>query len=88
MKKIICMFTVVIFSMFYTGCTKVVNVVDERGNIVEKRIVSPTGRLNSYCTVEVEGCEYFVIAAHGSFTYVHKGNCKNPIHIHNGGKHE
>lgn len=33
--------------------------------------------------VEIEGCEYFVLDAYGSYTICHKGNCKNPIHIEN-----
>lgn len=45
--------------------------------------VKPRAELDPRNTVVVEGCEYFVIAAHGSFTYVHKGNCKNPIHPEN-----
>jgi len=40
--------------------------------------------LNPKCIVEVEGCEYFkVFADGGCSTYVHKGNCKNPIHMYN-----
>jgi hypothetical protein len=39
--------------------------------------------LNPNCTVVVEGCEYFMIYVSGSRTYVHKGNCKNPIHWEN-----
>ena len=42
---------------------------------------TPTGNdLNPQCVVVVEGCEYFRINAYTSYTYVHKGNCTNPIH--------
>lgn len=37
-------------------------------------------KIDSENVIVVEGCEYFVIAAYGSYTYLHKGNCSNPIH--------
>ena len=44
---------------------------------------NPTSRISVNSVIEVEGCEYFVINAHSSYTYLHKGNCKNPIHPYN-----
>lgn len=38
--------------------------------------------------VEIEGCEYFFTEYDRSAILTHKGNCKNPIHQHNGGLHE
>lgn len=33
--------------------------------------------------VNVEGCEYLASMTHsGYWTYAHKGNCKNPIHVY------
>lgn len=40
----------------------------------------PTNELNPNYVVIVGGCEYYKIAAWYSYTYVHKGNCSNPIH--------
>lgn len=42
-----------------------------------------TSNLNSTNIIVVEGCEYFVVNAYASYTYVHKGNCKNKIHYEN-----
>lgn len=36
--------------------------------------------LNPQRIVIVEGCEYFKINEYTSYTYVHKGNCSNPVH--------
>ena len=44
---------------------------------------SPSSKLNSNSVVIVENCEYFKVNAYGSYTYVHKGNCNNPIHCYN-----
>jgi hypothetical protein len=38
--------------------------------------------------VQIEGCEYFFTEYDRSAILTHKGNCKNPIHQHNGGQHE
>jgi hypothetical protein len=38
--------------------------------------------------VEIEECEYFFTQYDRSAVFTHKGNCKNPIHQHNGGQHE
>ena len=57
---------------------------------------------NRIIQIEIDGCEYFVHGisestkdGYGDFAYgnesfgmTHKGNCKNPIHCHNGGKEE
>jgi hypothetical protein len=33
--------------------------------------------------VNVEGCEYLAsMTSYGYWTYAHKGNCKNPIHVY------
>ena len=40
----------------------------------------PGYTLNPKVITTVEGCEYFIVDAHRSYTYVHKGNCSNPIH--------
>lgn len=41
---------------------------------------SPSSGLNLNHVIVVDGCEYFVVNAYTSYTYVHKGNCINPIH--------
>ena len=44
--------------------------------------------------VEIDGCEYITVENSGaamnnySFAITHKGDCKNPIHHWNGGKHD
>ena len=58
----------------FMGCTPSVPPVTEQ---------SPSNYLNPQCVVAVEGGEYFKVSAYGSYNYVHKGNCKNPIHSEN-----
>lgn len=41
---------------------------------------NPDMDLNQNSVIVVEGCEYYVVRAYASYTYVHKGNCSNPIH--------
>jgi len=56
---------------------------------VIEEYIQPRNRLNPKCVSIIEGCEYFMVfTTYGTYIYVHKGNCKNPIHIHNGGNHE
>jgi len=90
MKKI--MFLVALLAVFVlSGCIerKIVQVVDKDGKVIEEYDRPfPSMHLNPKCVSFVEGCEYFIVYADASRTYVHKGNCKNPIHIHNGGNHE
>jgi PBP1b-binding outer membrane lipoprotein LpoB len=44
--------------------------------------------------VEIDGCEYITVensvrvGNNYNFAITHKGNCKNPIHHWNGGKHD
>lgn len=38
--------------------------------------------------VTVEGCQYLFGDWANATVLTHKGNCNNPIHIHNGGSHE
>ena len=43
---------------------------------------------NPLSIVIIDNCEY-LIGGHGCSTVLmHKGNCNNPIHAHNGGQHE
>lgn len=69
MKKLLLLFIFIV--TIFVGCLK-----DPSGNPL-------TIRLKSSNVIVVEGCEYFVVDAHSSYTYVHKGNCKNPIHYEN-----
>ena len=32
--------------------------------------------------IEIDGCEYIKSQVSSGYTYCHKGNCKNPIHIY------
>jgi len=49
------------------------------------KINSTTGLPNSVVeTITIENCEYWVVNENfGQIAYVHKGNCKNPIHTCN-----
>ena len=38
--------------------------------------------------VELNGCQYFYGPWGNATVLTHKGDCNNPIHIHNGGNHE
>lgn len=38
--------------------------------------------------VTIDNCEYIQYRVREHDAITHKGNCKNPIHIHNGGSHE
>lgn len=87
MKKIL-FILLLISGILNIGCNRNVTYVDKHGNIIVTSKIYPSNTLNSYCTIEIEKCEYFIVNAYGSFTYMHKGNCKNPIHIYNGGNHE
>lgn len=73
MKKLFMLSLLVLVS----GCG--FEVSDDKGY---NRIIEPTAYLDSNNITVVEGCEYFVVDAYASKTYVHKGNCKNPIHYH------
>lgn len=83
-------FVMCLIGLLTAGCNEqTVQVVDEHGKVVKTyKIERPSMKLNPNCTTVIEECEYFVVDAYGTCTYVHKGNCKNPIHIHNGGNHE
>lgn len=49
---------------------------------------------SAHSVVEIDGCEYITVqnslsgGSNYSFALTHKGNCKNPIHHWNGGKHD
>jgi hypothetical protein len=38
--------------------------------------------------VTIEGCQYLLGNWGNATVLTHKGNCNNPIHIHNGGNHD
>lgn len=95
MNKIIislCIIAIFACSIITVGCTKQQDTIiglDKNGNPIEVyKIPEPEFCLNPRCVVIVEGCEYFVFRTYGCCGFIHKGNCKNPIHIHNGGNHE
>lgn len=80
MKKL---FLIFILSLFYFGCS---GEAPKNTNTKESD--------NGFRIIVIDGCEY-IECVHGftwnsyySYTLTHKGDCKNPIHIHNGGKHE
>lgn len=33
--------------------------------------------------IVIEGCQYLKVNAYMSYSFTHKGNCNNPIHIYN-----
>lgn len=41
---------------------------------------NPYQELQNAPVVERDGCQYLLINAYGGWTYVHKGDCKNPVH--------
>jgi hypothetical protein len=71
MKKLLLILTISVF-LFSSCSSELVNKNGEDMNL--------SCEINSKNVIVVEGCEYFVIAAYGSNTYLHKGNCSNPIH--------
>lgn len=80
MKKIIAILLVSGLCLSMFSCSPGYSFSDtERGTISLK----PRSEPDPENVVVVEGCEYFVVNAYTSFTYVHKGNCKNPIHPEN-----
>lgn len=60
---------IMIIGILIMGCVKFNN-------------VTPGSKLDPECITVVEGCQYFVVEASSSYTYIHKGNCNNPIHIY------
>ena len=48
-------------------------------------VINDNGPLDE---VTVEGCQYLYGDWAGATVLTHKGNCNNPIHIHNGGNNE
>lgn len=75
MKKLILL---AIVALSLCGCARIALPTKINGQtVLVSSIINPNN------IIVVEGCEYFVISAHASFTYFHKGNCKNPIHPEN-----
>ena len=72
MKKLLLILTMSVFLLSSCGKRGMVNKNGEDMNIRCK--------IDTNNVIVVEGCEYFVIAAYGSYTFLHKGNCSNPIH--------
>lgn len=58
------------------------NVKSDETNYIISAINGPIKIIN------IEGCQYFYLLYDRSASLIHKGNCNNPIHIHNGGSHE
>lgn len=50
-----------------------------------QHIIGCNKRLNE---VTIDGCQYLYGVWGHATVLTHKGNCNNPIHIHNGGKDE
>lgn len=71
-------FAVLLFGLIGFVITSCTNMVNQNGQEFEVSI-----QLDPNHVIEVEGCEYFVVDSYGALTYVHKGNCKNPIHCYN-----
>lgn len=49
---------------------------------------SPEKRMHPLQIIELNGCQYFYGPWGNATVLTHKGDCNNPIHIHNGGNHE
>jgi hypothetical protein len=73
MKKFIILSLLAISVLTLTGCP------EENGDSSPR----PHPFLQPNCVVVEDGCEYYVVSAYASNTFVHKGNCKNPIHPEN-----
>ena len=57
----------------------------EKSNVKTKN-TTPTIKDNGYYGLKIinlEGCEYYLLPLHGSYTMCHKGNCINHIHYKN-----
>lgn len=79
MKKLV---LVLVACCMLTCCTRS---VENRPNVTIRGQVMPSPRasLRPECVFTIDECEYYVVTSYLSFTYVHKGNCKNPIHPEN-----
>jgi hypothetical protein len=66
---------VVAFAIFSLGCGQ--------SPSTERRMETK----NNYSVIVIDGCEYiecdYGILAQRVYSLTHKGNCKNPVHIHN-----
>ena len=74
MKKLLLIATVM---MILSSCNE---------SNVETKNTTPTIKDNGYYGLKIinlEGCEYYLLPLHGSYTMCHKGNCINPIHYKN-----
>jgi hypothetical protein len=66
---------IVVFAIFTLGCGE------------SPKAETRTGTKSNYSIVTIDGCEYiecdYGIWDQRVYSLTHKGNCKNPIHIHN-----
>lgn len=80
LSGLVAILAVMLCSALFSGC-------------MDGRTVAENGT-ELFRTIEIDGCQYLFteISARESNNYAvaitHKGNCKNPIHHWNGGKHD
>ena len=72
---IICIFLMIVGLENLTSCNRIKQTTLDKNDKVNGK-----DGLDSKNVIIVEGCEYYVVNAAVGFIYVHKGNCKNPIH--------
>lgn len=71
-------FSVLLFGLIGFGIASCADGVNTKGQEFEA-----STQLDTNHVIVVEGCEYFMVSSYAAYTYVHKGNCKNPIHCYN-----
>jgi hypothetical protein len=63
---------IILMALMLAGCVKAERRTNEGGMKV----------------IRIEGCQYILYIGYTVAGLAHKGDCDNPIHIHNGGTHE
>jgi short subunit fatty acids transporter len=85
---IVCVVVLFISSMIFVGCddldTVKVKIVDEQKKDKSKQVEEKKDKYApQHNIIIIEGCEYIQFSSFGGWSYIHKGNCNNPIHIYN-----
>lgn len=60
----------------------------EESNVETKRTTHVISDAHTLDEVTIEGCQYLFGDWANATVLTHKGNCNNPIHVHNGGSHD
>ena len=75
---VICIFLMIVGLENLTSCNRIKQ--HQQTTLDKNDRVNGKDGLDPKNVIIVDGCEYYVVNAAVGFTYLHKGNCKNPIH--------